>query len=67
MVDERYKKRLLDLINRYFPEAHVYLYGSRARGDHELASDIDVAIDMGHKADERKMARIRLSLEDHSF
>lgn len=64
MVDDRYKKRILALIETYFPFAGVYLYGSRARGDHGLASDIDVAVDVGQKADERKMARIRLSIED---
>ncbi len=64
MVEERYKGKILELIGQYFPDARVYLYGSRARGDHSLSSDIDIAIDTGCVADARKMARIRLAIED---
>lgn len=65
MVSEKYKTRLIELISKHLPDAKIYLYGSRARGDHSPLSDIDVAVDMhGIPADKYKMAHISLSLED---
>jgi predicted nucleotidyltransferase len=32
-----------------FPDAKVYLFGSRARGTHTERSDIDIAVDIGRK------------------
>ena len=64
MVKEEYKKKLVDLISKYFPEARIYLYGSRARGEHGETSDIDVAVDVGERAEKHKMAMIRLSIDD---
>jgi len=64
VVKEEYKKKLVDLISKYFPEARIYLYGSRARGEHGETSDIDVAVDVGERAEKHKMAMIRLSIDD---
>ena len=44
-LENRYKKILLDIINKKIPNCKVYLFGSRARGDHKSGSDFDIAID----------------------
>ena len=44
---ERYKAILLKIIHDKLPDCKVYLYGSRARGDYQPESDIDLAIDNG--------------------
>lgn len=64
MVKEKYKEKLISLIAEVFPQSKIYLYGSRAREDYSPYSDIDVAVDVGSRADARKMAKIRLSLDD---
>jgi predicted nucleotidyltransferase len=40
-------RNIKDLLNKYFgdiPDAKVYLFGSRVKGNHKKYSDIDLAI-----------------------
>jgi uncharacterized protein len=41
------KDKIVKVIEIFFPEAKIYLFGSRARGDYQETSDIDIAIDTG--------------------
>jgi len=41
------KEKIIKVIDIFFPQAKVYLFGSRARGDNTERSDIDLAIDAG--------------------
>lgn len=64
MVRKEYKEKLLKLINKHLPSAKIYLFGSRATGKHSKTSDIDIAIDNTKKADQYKIASIRLSINE---
>ena len=44
-IDESIWKQILDTCFRFPGVSKVILYGSRARGDYKLSSDIDIAID----------------------
>lgn len=44
-LENKYKKNLLDIINKKVPNCKVYLFGSRARTDYQSGSDIDLAIE----------------------
>ncbi|MEW5963407.1 MAG: nucleotidyltransferase domain-containing protein [Pseudomonadota bacterium] len=44
MIPDSWKKRIIDWANREPEIREVWLYGSRARGDHRCDSDIDLAI-----------------------
>lgn len=46
---EDYKTKIIKIIEIFFPDAKIYLYGSRVRGDYDEQSDIDIAIDNGKK------------------
>ncbi len=39
------KDTIIKLLTALFPDAKIYLFGSRARGDYKITSDIDLAID----------------------
>lgn len=41
------KDQIIKVIEIFFPDAKIYLFGSRARADHNERSDIDIAIDAG--------------------
>ncbi len=45
MPNKEQKERIIKVITIFFPEAKIYLFGSRARGDYAETSDIDIAID----------------------
>ena len=45
MVKERYKKQIIQAIEKFLPNCKIYLFGSRATGSHMPTSDIDIAID----------------------
>lgn len=38
---------MIQLLTVLFPLVTIYLFGSRARGDHTERFDIDIAIDLG--------------------
>jgi len=46
-VDERAKNIIVGVISVLIPQAKIYLFGSRARGNHKRHSDIDIALDAG--------------------
>lgn len=41
------KNKIIKVIEIFFPEAKIYLFGSRAKNKHQENSDIDIAIDAG--------------------
>lgn len=47
-LDEKTKNKIIALINALFPDAKIYLFGSRARGTNAQYADIDLALDTGH-------------------
>jgi len=54
---------MMQLLTVLFPSATIYLFGSRARGDHTERSDIDIAIDLGRKMEIKEIAKARGVLE----
>ena len=46
-VDEKTKHKITAVLSALFPDAKIYLFGSRARGTNGKYSDIDIAIDAG--------------------
>jgi predicted nucleotidyltransferase len=49
MSDSIPKEKIIKIIEIFFPDAKIYLFGSRARGDNTERSDIDIAIDAGRR------------------
>jgi predicted nucleotidyltransferase len=48
-------------LNISFPDAHIYLFGSRARQTHVSGSDIDIAIESSEPLGQRlSMARFEI-------
>lgn len=46
-IPDKVKEQIIKVIEIFFPDAKIYLFGSRARGTHNERSDIDIAIDAG--------------------
>jgi predicted nucleotidyltransferase len=42
------KDKIIKVIEIFFPDAKIYLFGSRAKGSYQQTSDIDIAIDAGN-------------------
>jgi len=57
------EETMIQLLTVLFPSATIYLFGSRARGDHTDRSDIDIAIDLGRAMEIREIAKARGVLE----
>ncbi|BAO81765.1 predicted nucleotidyltransferase [Serpentinimonas raichei] len=43
-LPERYAAQVRALLQQHIPEAEVWAYGSRVRGDHYAASDLDLVV-----------------------
>jgi predicted nucleotidyltransferase len=43
------RQKIIGLLSTLFPQAKIYLFGSRATGNFQRTSDIDIAIDAGHR------------------
>jgi len=46
-IDKKTKDKIVNIISVLIPEAKIYLFGSRARGNYKKYSDIDIALDVG--------------------
>lgn len=62
-----YKKIIMPIIEKYLPKAKIILYGSRARGDSQEGSDIDIALDIGHKIERHIIVKIIEDLESSTL
>lgn len=58
-IDEKTKKIIVGTIKLLIPEAKIYLFGSRARGDFQESSDIDIAVDAGERLERVAVAEVR--------
>lgn len=47
----RYRKTLVEIVQKTIPHCKIYLFGSRARKTHRPGADIDLALDAGHVID----------------
>ncbi|HBY05653.1 MAG: Type I restriction-modification system, specificity subunit S [candidate division TM6 bacterium GW2011_GWE2_42_60] len=63
MILDRYKRDILRALKYHFPDAKIYLFGSRATGKAKETSDIDLALDAGHELSFREMGRAQITLE----
>lgn len=61
---QEYKSILLPIISKHVPGSKVYLFGSRARGEHREGADMDVAIDAGSHIDLKIILRIKRDIEE---
>lgn len=61
---DRYKKILIDIIQRRLPGCKIYLFGSRANGRYRQGSDIDLALDARKVIDFNTMVRLSGEIEE---
>lgn len=47
MENIKYKDAIIKIVEIFFPQAKIYLFGSYAWGTQRIGSDIDIAIDAG--------------------
>ena len=62
-IELEVKKKIIGLLYVLFPNANIYLYGSRARGTHREYSDIDLALDCGKEKSPLPLGEARSILE----
>ena len=63
-IKTEYKQQLLAIVYKHVPECTVYLFGSRARGDDQHGSDIDIAIDIGHPISYQTLLAIGIDIDE---
>lgn len=58
-LDEKTKNKVIRVIQALIPEVDIYLFGSRATGQHHDRSDIDIALDGGKPLDRLEVGEVR--------
>jgi len=53
-----------NIIARHLPDARIFLFGSRAKGDARETSDFDIAVDAGSKISLGVIARIKDEIDE---
>lgn len=66
-VTEKDRQVLIRIITKYLPKTKIYLFGSRAREDHALESDIDIALDNNNKIESSILSSIREGVEESTI
>jgi len=64
---ESYKKKLLSIIFEFLPNCKVYLFGSRARQEHDQGADVDLALDDNKPIDPNIMYKIKEKIEESTI
>ena len=62
-IDITYKERIIKVIEIFFPDAKIYLFGSRARNKYQETADIDIAVDAGKSMSITEMGQINSMLD----
>ncbi len=57
--DEKIKEKIINVIHALIPQADIYLFGSRATGQHHARSDYDIALDANTKIDRLDIGEVR--------
>jgi len=53
-LEDECKKILIEIIEKHLPLAAIYLYGSRAYGNAQECSDVDIVLDTGRSGIEKE-------------
>ena len=67
LMNKQDKEFIITVIKKLLPQAHIYLFGSRARKDNQPESDIDVAIDNNQKIDLHTLSIIKEEIEESTI
>ena len=57
------KEKIIKVIEIFFPDATIYLFGSRARNEHNERSDIDIAFDAKKPVTMTEMGQIKSMID----
>jgi uncharacterized protein len=63
-IVNKYKDKLISIIHSHIPGCTIYLFGSRAVGEHSQGSDIDLAVDSIKKISHSDLIKILLDIEE---
>ena len=63
-LSEKSLQKIYDVFDRYQVVEEVILYGSRARGDYQNGSDIDLTLCGGNELTHRVLSKIATDLDD---
>ena len=66
-LEEEFKQKIIAVLSALFPDAKIYLFGSRARGEHGRRSDIDIALDVGKKIERVDVGEARDMLSESNI
>jgi len=64
---KEYKKTLLSIIHKFLPNCKVYLFGSRARKEHDEGADIDLSLDNEDPIDLNVIYKIKNEIEESTI
>lgn len=67
VLDEKNKQKIIAIISVLIPEAHIYLFGSRARGTNAQYADIDIALDAGKELSNVDVDEIKSMLNESNI
>jgi uncharacterized protein len=62
-IPQEKQNQIIKVIEIFFPNAKIYLFGSRAKNTHTVTSDIDIAIDAGQPMDISTKGQINSMLD----
>ncbi len=66
-LDEKTKNKIVGIISVLIPEAKIYLFGSRARGNYKRYSDIDIALDAGKPLENVDVDEVKCMLNESNI
>ncbi|MDP3787795.1 MAG: nucleotidyltransferase domain-containing protein [Candidatus Chromulinivorax sp.] len=62
-IPQEKQEQIIKVIEIFFPNAKIYLFGSRAKNTHTVISDVDIAVDAGQPMDIVKESQINSMID----
>lgn len=67
-LEKAYFDFILEVLNKFLPDAEYFVFGSRAKGSYNKYSDIDIALDLkGEKIPVEILDKIRLEYDNSTL
>ncbi len=63
-LEQRHLDRLVPILKKHVPDAAVWAFGSRVKGNASKYSDLDLAIEAGHRLNLQTLAMLDQDLSD---
>ncbi|MBM3894758.1 nucleotidyltransferase domain-containing protein [Candidatus Dependentiae bacterium] len=67
MIDPQVQQTIISIVHKHLPRCRIFLFGSRARGNHSQGADYDIALNNIEKISDTALVAIRGDINESNI